>query len=161
MNRGVVLVMRYGDVAEQEYMKAALKEAQKAFREQEIPIGAVIVYHDRIIAKAHNRREQKQDGTAHAEILAIRQACKKLGSWRLEDCELYVTLEPCAMCAGAIIQSRIRKVYYGARNDRYGCHQGVIRLFDVPFNHRVQVQNGLMEEECSTLISSFFEQLRS
>lgn len=144
----------------EKYMRIALKEAKKAYDKGEIPIGAVIVCGDEIIAKTHNLRESKQNVFSHAESLAIDKACKKLGSWRLEDCDLYITLEPCVMCSGAIIQSRIKNVYYGAKNKRYGCHEGAIKLFDVEFNHKVNVCGGILEDECSKLISSFFKELR-
>ncbi len=143
------------------FMKEALKQAKKAYAIGEIPVGAVIVYQDKIIARAYNQREKKQDTCAHAELLAIHKACKALGSWRLEDCSLYVTLEPCPMCAGAIIQSRIKDVYYGAKNSRFGAHVGAVHLFDIPFNHRVHVQGGILEEECSSFISNFFSELRN
>lgn len=143
------------------FMKEALKQASKAYAIGEIPVGAVLVYQNKIIAKAYNKREQKQDATAHAELLVIQKACKVLQSWRLEDCSLYVTLEPCAMCAGAIIQARIKNVFYGAKNERFGVHQGPVNLFDVPFNHQVEVKGGILEEECSELISKFFKNLRN
>lgn len=142
------------------FMREALKQALKAYQNDEIPVGAVIVYQNKIIAKAYNKREKKQDATAHAELLAIQKACVALNSWRLEDCSLYVTLEPCAMCAGAIIQARIKNVFYGAKNARFGVHQGPINLFEVPFNHKVHIEGGILEQDCSKLISSFFEKLR-
>lgn len=142
-------------------MRLALKEAKKAYKRGETPIGAVIVYNDEVIAKAYNLRESKQSVLAHAETLVIEKACKKLGSWRLEDCDIYITLEPCVMCSGAIIQARIKNVYYGAKNKRYGCHESAINLFDVEFNHKVNVVGGILEEECSLLISSFFKELRN
>lgn len=142
------------------FMKEALKEANKAYLKNETPIGAVAVYEDRIIARAHNLRETKQDSTMHAELQVIQKACKKLGTWRLENVSIYVTLEPCVMCAGALIQARVENVYYGAKNDRFGVHQGAINLFSVPFNHQVNVKGGILEEECSSLISSFFKELR-
>lgn len=142
------------------FMKEALKEAKKAYQQEETPIGAVAVYDGKIIARAHNQRQQKQDTTMHAELQVIKRACKKLNSWRLEEVTLYVTLEPCIMCAGAIIQARIPRVYYGAKNNRFGAHQGAIRLFDVPFNHQVEVIGGILEEECSKYISDFFKELR-
>lgn len=145
----------------EQYMKEALKQAKKAFEKGEIPIGAVVVYQGKIIARAYNKREMLQDVTAHAEVLAMKKACKKLQSWRLEDCSIYVTLEPCVMCAGAMIQARIKKVFYGARNARFGVHQGPIHLFDVPFNHKVEVESGILEADCSSLISEFFGKMRS
>ena len=142
------------------FMKEALKEAKKAYLKNETPIGAVAVYEDKIIARAHNLRETKQDSTMHAELQVIQKACKKLGTWRLENVSVYVTLEPCVMCAGAMIQARVENVYYGAKNNRFGVHQGTINLFDVHFNHRVNVIGGILEEECSSMISSFFKDLR-
>ena len=142
-------------------MKEALIEASKSFEKEETPIGAVIVFNNEIIARAHNLRETNQDSTCHAEVLAIQEACKKIGSWRLEECDIYVTLEPCVMCAGAIIQSRIRNCFYGAKNDRFGVHRGPINLFNVNFNHKVNVEGGILEEECSKMISDFFKKLRN
>lgn len=148
-------------MTDQDYMQEALKEAQKAFDKNETPIGAVAVWKDEIIARAHNLRETKQDATMHAEIQVIQEACAKLGTWRLEEVTIYVTLEPCVMCAGAMIQSRIKKVVYGAKNERFGVHQGPIHLFEVNFNHKVEVEGGVLEEECSSLLSSFFKHLRN
>lgn len=145
----------------EQLMEEALKEAKKAYDKNETPIGAIAVYEGKIIARAHNLRESKQDATMHAEIQVIKKACAKLGTWRLEDVTIFVTLEPCVMCAGAIIQSRIKKVVYGAKNDRFGVHQGAIRLFDVDFNHRVEVEGGVLEEKCSSMLSSFFKHLRN
>lgn len=142
------------------YMKLALKEAQKAYDKLEVPIGAVIVYKDKVIAKAHNSREKSNQTIGHAEILAISKANKKLDTWRLEDCTLYVTLEPCPMCAGAIIQSRIKRVVYGAKDKKNGSHVSITNLFDLKFNHIVEVENGLMENECSNMLKSFFKELR-
>ena len=141
-------------------MKKAIEEAKKAYSIDEVPIGCVIVYDGKIIARAHNEREKKQSSLAHAEILAISKACKKLNSWRLEDCTMYITLEPCAMCSGAIIQSRIPKVIYGAYDYRFGAHKSITNLFDVKFNHEVDIEGGLLEDECKTLITSFFKELR-
>lgn len=154
--------MRYYTVIKNDeyYMKLALKEAKKAYEMDEVPIGCVIVYKDKVIARAHNEREKKKSSLAHAEILAISKACKRLESWRLEDCTLYITLEPCAMCSGAIIQSRIPKVIYGAYDYRFGAHKSITNLFDVKFNHMVDIRGGLMEEECKNLITSFFKELR-
>lgn len=143
------------------YMAKAIEEAKKAYLIDEVPIGCVIVYQDKIIARAHNEREKKQSSLAHAEILAIEKACKKINSWRLEDCVMYITLEPCCMCSGAIIQSRIKKVIYGAYDYRFGAHKSITNLFDVKFNHEVDIKGGLMEEECSKLITDFFKELRS
>ena len=143
------------------YMERAYKEAIKAYKKNEVPIGAVIVKDDKIIARGHNERELKQDATLHAEITAIRKACRKLGSWRLNDCDMYVTLEPCTMCAGALIQSRIRTLYIGALDPRAGAAGSVIDVFNVrEFNHKVEVVYGIMEEECSILLKKFFRELR-
>lgn len=142
------------------YMKMALKEAKKAMKKNEVPIGAVIVRDNKVIAKAHNLRESNNLATSHAEILAIQKANKKIKSWRLDSCTLYVTIEPCPMCAGAIIQSRIKKVVYGARDLKAGAHSSVLNLFDLPFNHKVIVENGVLEEESATIISEFFKKLR-
>ena len=159
MNQDAVTVMKLED--KNYYMNEALKEAIKSYKKGETPIGAVIVYDGKIIARAHNLRETKNNSLYHAEVLAIEKACKKIGSWRLEECDLYVTLEPCVMCAGAMIQSRIRKCYYGAKNDRFGVHQGPINLFDVNFNHKVNIEGGILSEQCSKIISDFFKELRS
>ncbi len=142
-------------------MKEALKEAYKAKELGEVPIGCVIVQNDKIIARGHNMRETKNSPIAHAEMIAIEKASKKLNSWRLLDTTMYITLEPCVMCAGAIIQSRIPKVIYGTKDPRFGAHISHINLFDVKFNHSVSVENGLLEEECKTLIQEFFQELRN
>lgn len=142
------------------YMGLALKEARKAALNDEVPVGAVIVLGDKVIAKAYNRRVEKEQTHAHAEMLAIQKANKKVGSWRLEDCKLYVTLEPCPMCAGAIIQSRIKTVYYGAKDPKGGVAGSLINLFDIKFNHQVEVFGGILEEACSTEIKQFFKNLR-
>lgn len=143
------------------YMKFALAESKKAFAGGESPIGAVIVMDGKIIASAHNMRETKNDATNHAEISAIRKAGKKLGSWRLENCDIYVTLEPCAMCAGAIIQSRIRTLYYGAADPKAGAAGSVIDILgDKIFNHKVKVISGILEGESSEILRQFFRQLR-
>ncbi|MCR5113008.1 MAG: tRNA adenosine(34) deaminase TadA [Acholeplasmatales bacterium] len=143
------------------YMKAALKEAQKAYDKGEVPIGCVIVYNDKIIARGHNQRETLESPLAHAEVIAIKKASKKLNSWRLEDCTMYITLEPCVMCSGAIIQSRIPKVIYGALDYRFGTHKSIANIFDIKFNHTVDISGGLMEEECSNIITQFFKELRA
>ncbi len=142
------------------YMKSALLLAEQARDMGEIPVGAVIVKDGEIIASAHNLREKDQNALAHAEVLAIRQACETLGSWRLSECDLYVTLEPCPMCTGAIINARIPRVYYGAKDPKAGCMGSVCDLTSLPFNHRPQVIGGVMEGECSALLSSFFQRLR-
>lgn len=146
---------------EENYMKQALKEAKKAYDKEEIPVGAVIVKDGKIIARAHNLKETKQDTINHAEILVIKKASKKLNSWRLTDCEMYVTLEPCSMCAGALIQSRIKKVYIGAMDYKTGACGSILNLLkDYPCNHRVDIQTGIMQEECEQVLKSFFKELR-
>lgn len=146
---------------EKYFMKEALKEAKKAYKKLEVPIGAVIVKDNKIIARAHNLRETKKQATAHAEILVIEKACKKLGAWRLEDCDLYVTLEPCAMCAGAIINSRIKNLYIGAMDEKGGAVGSKINLLkDIKLNHTVEVKSGILEEECSKILKDFFKELR-
>lgn len=142
------------------YMRQALKEALKADKIDEVPIGCVIVLDGKIIARGYNKREKLENSLAHAEIVAINKACKKINSWRLEDATMYITLEPCVMCSGAIIQSRIKKVIYGAYDYRFGAHKSIINLFDVKFNHQVDIKGGLLEEECSNLIKDFFKRLR-
>lgn len=143
------------------FMKAALAEAAKAPAEHEVPVGAVVVLDGKIIARAHNRRENKQISTAHAEILAIEKACKRVGSWRLVGCELYVTLEPCPMCAGAIINSRVDAVYFGATDQRAGCCGTLYNLTgDVRFNHRPAVEGGFLKEECAKLLTDYFKDKR-
>lgn len=142
-------------------MKEALKQAQKAYDLGETPIGAVIVRDGKIIARGYNKRETKKNALMHAEVIAIDKACRKLGGWRLPRCELYVTLEPCCMCSGAIIQSRIDKVYFGAYDKKSGCFSSVINLFKKDlFNHNVEVVGGIMEDECAQIMKGFFKQLR-
>lgn len=147
---------------EEKYMKEALKEAKKAYRKGEVPVGAVIVKNNEIIARAHNLKEVKNDTTKHAEIIAIQKASKKLGAWRLEDCEVYVTLEPCTMCAGAIINARIKKVYIGTLDQKTGACGSVLNLFeDYKFNHKVEYETGIMKEECEGILKNFFKELRN
>lgn len=142
------------------FMKAAIKEAYKAQAISEVPVGAVVVYDGKIVSRAHNMRNTAHDGSAHAEILAIRKAGKKLGRWNLTDCELYVTLEPCAMCAGAAVNSRIKRIYFGAFDRRFGCCGSIMNVTDSELNHKVEVIGGIMEEECSSMLSAFFKNLR-
>lgn len=145
----------------EKYMKEALKEARKAYNKLEIPVGAVIVKDEKIIARAHNQKETKFDTTKHAEILAIQKASKKLGAWRLNDCEMYVTLEPCSMCAGAIINSRIKKVYIGTSDEKTGAVGSVLNLFeDYKFNHTVEFEKGILQEQCEKILKDFFKELR-
>lgn len=145
----------------EDFMKIALKEAQKAFDIEEVPIGAIIVRNGEIISKAYNLKEIKNDTTQHAELLAIQKASKKLGAWRLEECEMYTTLEPCPMCAGAMINSRIKKVYIGAKDPKAGAAGSILNLLeDFNFNHKVDIEYGIMEEECSKILKRFFKKLR-
>ena len=146
---------------EEKFMKAAIREARKAEKLEEVPIGCVIVYEGKIIARGYNRRNTDKNTLAHAELLAIKKASKKLGDWRLEGCTLYVTLEPCQMCAGAIVQARIDKVVIGSMNPKAGCAGSVLTLLQInAFNQQVEVEQGILEEECSTMLSSFFKNLR-
>lgn len=146
----------------QYYMNEALLEAQKAFDLGEVPIGAVIVYQGDIIGRAHNLRETSQNATTHAELMAIQQACETIGSWRLEETTLYVTLEPCPMCAGAILQSRVPTVVYGARDIKAGCVDSLYRLLnDARFNHECDVIEGVMAEACGDILTQFFRELRA
>ncbi|MED4532305.1 tRNA adenosine(34) deaminase TadA [Metabacillus fastidiosus] len=146
---------------DQYYMEMAIAEAKKALEFGEVPIGAVIVLDDNVIAAAHNLRESEQRSIAHAEILAIDAACERIGSWRLEDATLYVTLEPCPMCAGAIVLSRVKRVVYGAKDPKGGCAGTLMNLLQEPrFNHYVEMTEGVLEQTCSELLSDFFRQLR-
>ena len=146
---------------ENKFMRLALNEAQKAIEEGEMPVGAVIVRDGQVIATGHNVRNVTHDPTLHAEIVAIRKACEKLGDWRLSDCDLYVTLEPCVMCSGAIINSRMRSVYFGAYDAEYGGAGGRIDLFSKSyFGSNTRVYGGIMEEECTSMLKSFFASLR-
>ncbi|MCH5258019.1 MAG: tRNA adenosine(34) deaminase TadA [Lachnospiraceae bacterium] len=146
---------------DEKYMKAAIKQAQKAYALGEVPIGCVIVYEDKIIARGYNRRNTDKNTLSHAEITAINKASKKLGDWRLEGCTLYVTLEPCQMCAGAIVQARITEVVMGSMNPKAGCGGSILNILEMPqFNHQVQVKRGILEEECSALLTTFFKELR-
>ncbi len=143
------------------FMSEALEEAKKARDRGEVPIGAVVVIDDVIVARGHNTREHDQTVTAHAELVAIDRACRERGMWRLEDATVYVTLEPCPMCAGAIIQSRIKRLVYGATDPKHGAHVSQVRLFDVPFNHHVKVKGGVMAKQSSELLKTFFNALRN
>jgi len=143
------------------FMAEAVNEARLAANLGEIPVGAVIVQNDRIISRGHNLRETGKRATAHAEIVAIERACETLGRWRLDDCDLYVTLEPCPMCAGAIINARIRRVYFGAADEKAGAVGSVVDLLrKCPFNHSPEVYEGIMEDECKALLTVFFKNLR-
>ena len=142
-------------------MKAAITQARKAYAIDEVPIGCVIVQNDKIIARGYNRRNIDKNTLAHAELSAIRKASKKTGDWRLEDCTMYVTLEPCQMCAGAIVQSRMKRVVIGSMNAKAGCAGSVLNLLQMQqFNHQVEITRGVREEECSQMLSQFFRELR-
>ena len=143
------------------YMKMALKEAKKAYKLGEVPIGCVIVCEDKIIGRGYNRRNTDKSTLAHAEIAAIKKASKIIGDWRLEECTLYVTLEPCQMCSGAIVQARIPTVVMGCMNPKAGCAGSILNILDMPqFNHQVEMVTGVLDEECSTMLSGFFQELR-
>ena len=142
-------------------MKEAIKQAKKAAVIGDVPIGCVIVEDDKIIARAYNQRNKKKTTLAHAELLAIQKASKKVNDWRLEDCTMYITLEPCQMCAGAIVQARIPKVVIGAMNPKAGCAGSVLNILQIDkFNHQVEIERGILEEECSQMLSDFFKELR-
>lgn len=144
---------------ENKFMKSALKCAEKALSEGEVPIGAVVVMDGKVISRGHNRRTKRQIATAHAEIEAIEKACKKLGSWRIPECELYVTLEPCPMCMGAALNARIKKIYYGAPEDKGRSLTKELAEANL-LNHRIEVEGGVMEEECRAILSRFFSEMR-
>ncbi len=146
---------------QEKYMKEALRQAKKAYALGEVPIGCVIVYEGRIIGRGYNRRNSDKITLAHAEITAIRKASKKIGDWRLEGCTMYVTLEPCQMCAGALVQSRIDKVVIGCMNPKAGCAGSILNLLQMKeFNHQVEIERGVLEEECSAILKKFFVELR-
>lgn len=146
---------------DERFMKAALTQAKKAYALEEVPIGCVIVHEGKIIARGYNRRNTDQNTTSHAEINAIRKASKKLGDWRLEGCTIYITLEPCQMCAGAIVQARITRAVIGSMNPKAGCAGSVLNLLEMSqFNHQVEVTRGVLQEECSDILSGFFRELR-
>ena len=149
------------DRIKQKFMKEALKEAKKAYEKGEIPVGAVIVKNNKIISRGHNLKETKNDTTKHAEIIAIQKASKKLNSWRLIDCEMYITLEPCSMCAGALINSRIKKIYIGTADKKTGACGSVLNLLqDYKFNHKVEIEKGILQNECEYILKEFFKELR-
>ena len=146
---------------EEKYMKEAIRQARKAWKLNEVPIGCVIVREDRIIARGYNRRNTDKNTLAHAELLAIRKASRAVGDWRLEDCTMYITLEPCQMCAGANVQARIPRVVIGSRNPKAGCAGSILNLLDIPaFNHQAELTEGVLGEECSALMTDFFRELR-
>lgn len=147
---------------QEKYMREALKQARKAYALGEVPIGCVIVYEGKIIGRGYNRRNTDKNTLSHAEITAIRKASKIIGDWRLEDCTLYVTLEPCQMCAGAIVQARISEVVMGCMNPKAGCAGSVLNILEMPeFNHQVKVSRGILEQECSDMLKTFFTELRA
>ena len=146
---------------QEKYMKAALKLAKKAAEEGEVPVGAVVVCDGKIVGRGRNRRETRKNALCHAEIEAIGKACKKLGGWRLHRCDLYVTLEPCPMCTGAIINSRIKTLCYGAPDPKAGSCGTLVNLFDIAYNHKPEVVAGLLEEECEEMLRAFFRELRA
>ena len=146
----------------EQYMKAAIQQAKLAEKHGEVPVGAIIVYDNKIISRGYNKRKKKQLTEEHAEMEAIRKACKIIGSWRLEECDMYVTLEPCPMCAGAILQARMRKVYYGAKDPKAGALGSVFNLYDIPgFNHYPLIEGQIMEKKCGELLTEFFKKLRA
>lgn len=145
----------------EKYMKEALKQAKKAYALGEVPIGCVIVYQDKIIGRGYNRRNTDKNTLSHAEITAINKASKAIGDWRLEECTLYVTLEPCQMCSGAIVQARIPHVVIGCMNPKAGCAGSILNILQMPeFNHQVQITKGILEEACSEMLTTFFKELR-
>ena len=144
----------------EDFMRLALGQARLSFDEGEVPVGAVVTRNGEVVSVGRNRREYGKNALYHAEIEAIDEACKKLGGWRLWECEMYVTLEPCPMCAGAIVNSRIRKVYFGARDDKNGAVVSVMQMFDYPFTHKPEFEGGVMENECAAILSEFFKKLR-
>ena len=146
---------------QEKFMKAAIAQAKKAYALGEVPIGCVIEYEGKIIGRGYNRRKTDKNTLSHAELIAIRKASKKIGDWRLEDCTLYVTLEPCQMCAGAIVQARISTVVIGCMNPKAGCAGSILNILQVPqFNHQVEIINGVFEQECSSMLTEFFRELR-
>ena len=146
---------------DEKFMKEAIKQAKKAEAIDDVPIGCVIVHEGKIIARGYNKRNTMKTTLAHAELLAIRKACKKLGDWRVENCTMYITLEPCQMCAGAIVQARIPRVVIGAMNKKAGCAGSILNMLEMKeFNHQVQVTRGVLEEECSRMMRDFFKEMR-
>lgn len=146
---------------DEKYMKEAIRQAKKAYALGEVPIGCVIVYDGKVIGRGYNRRTIDKNVLAHAEIVAIRKACKKMGDWRLEDCTMYVTLEPCQMCSGAIVQSRMKRVVIGCMNPKAGCAGSILNLLQMEeFNHQAEIEVGILGEECSRMMKRFFQELR-
>lgn len=146
---------------QEKYMKLAIKEAKKAYDLNEVPIGCVIVKEDKVIAKGYNKRNTDKNVLSHAELIAMKQACKKTGDWRLEGCTMYITLEPCQMCAGAMVQARLDDVVIGSMNPKAGCAGSILNILQMEqFNHQVNITKGVLEEECSKLLTDFFAELR-
>ena len=146
---------------DEKYMKEAMRQAKIAWALEDVPIGCVIVQNDKIIARGYNRRNTDKNTLSHAELNAIRRASKKTGDWRLEDCTMYITLEPCQMCAGAIVQARVGRVVIGAMNPKAGCAGSILNLLEMPeFNHQVKVERGVLQEECGAMLTEFFKELR-
>lgn len=161
LRKGITLSMNKKMTTDENYMKEAVRQAKKAYRREETPIGCVIVYEDKIIARGYNKRNWKKNTLAHAEIIAIHKASRVIGDWRLEGCTMYVTLEPCPMCAGAIVQARIPRVVIGSMNPKAGCAGSVVNLLQMPgFNHQTEVVTGVLGEGCSQLMTGFFRELR-
>lgn len=153
--------MRQKLTTDEKYMKEAIRQAKKAWKMEEVPIGCVIVHEGKIIGRGYNRRTTDKNPLAHAELAAIRKASKKMGDWRLEDCILYVTLEPCQMCSGAIVQARVKRVVIGCMNPKAGCAGSILNLLQVErFNHQVEITSGVLEAECSQMMKGFFKELR-
>ncbi len=149
------------DKQDEKFMKQALKEAEKAAKINEVPIGCVIVRDGKVIGKGYNKRNTDKIVLSHAELIAMQQACKKAGDWRLEDCTIYVTLEPCQMCAGAIVQARLQRAVIGSMNPKAGCAGSILNILEMQeFNHQVEVTRGVLEEECSKMLTNFFAELR-
>lgn len=147
--------------SDEKFMREAIKQAKKAYAKEETPIGCVIVYEGKVIARGYNKRNEKKSTLAHAEISALHKASRVIGDWRLEDCTMYVTLEPCPMCAGAIVQARVKKVVIGSMNPKAGCAGSVVNLLCMEgFNHKTEIVSGILEKECSELMSGFFRELR-
>jgi tRNA(adenine34) deaminase len=153
--------MRQKLTTDEKYMKEAIRQAKKAWKMEEVPIGCVIVHEGKIIGRGYNRRTTDKNPLAHAELAAIKKASKKMGDWRLEDCILYVTLEPCQMCSGAIVQARVKRVVIGCMNPKAGCAGSILNLLQVErFNHQVEITSGVLEAECSQMMKGFFKELR-
>ena len=153
--------MRQKLTTDEKYMKEAIRQAKKAWKMEEVPIGCVIVHEGKIIGRGYNRRTTDKNPLAHAELAAIKKASKKMGDWRLEDCIVYVTLEPCQMCSGAIVQARVKRVVIGCMNPKAGCAGSILNLLQVErFNHQVEITSGVLEAECSQMMKGFFKELR-